>query len=249
MKKPEETKGEDIGLLLMLFGSCRNGEAAGLNWKDLMPLKEHPEVYSILITKKTKYNSNKTELKLKTSNGYRKIPLIDVFRDFLLNYKSYIESLIDSGQFSLPCGKTLDDLPIAHKGNDFSHRCSTSDLSEAGKRLFEALGYRSNILQEVHNEELFLLGNEIYSEPIEKDPTAYILRRHFCTRLVGLGLTDSEIVFCMGHSMWDVREPRDMFFNDDLQFEIYKKLKSHPINKQKEVLLRDIGVGRKTYFS
>lgn len=240
MRKPEEVIGEHIGLLFMLLGLCRNGEAAGLDWRDLVNLEEYPDVYSIIISKKTKRNSNHTEARLKTQNGFRKIPLIDMLRNYLLQYKAYIKILIESGQLTMPEGKTIDDLPIAHKGSDFLRRCSASDLSRAGKELFEELGYRSDKLVQVHNEELFLLGNEKYEEPIEKDPTAYILRRHGCTRLVGLGFTEAEIDFCMGHSMKDDRETRDMLFNDDLQFELYNKLKNHPLNKRREELLNNL---------
>lgn len=240
MKKPEEIEGEYIGLLLMLFCLCRNGEAAALDWADLRSLDEHPEVYSVVIDKKTKNNTNVTEPWLKTQNGYRKNPLVDALRDFLLKYKVYIESLIESGDLVLPEGKTIEDLPIAHKGRNFLKRCSAGDLSRAGKQIFEMLGYRSQKLQEIHNEELFLLGNDISDEAIEKDPTTYILRRHGCTRLVGLDFTESEIDFVMGHSMNDDPETRDMFFNDDLQYEMYMKLKNHPLNKRSKELLEDL---------
>ena len=55
---------------------------------------------------------------------------------------------------------------------NFLKRCSAGDLSRAGKQIFEMLGYRSQKLQEIHNEELFLLGNDISDEAIEKDEKA-----------------------------------------------------------------------------
>ena len=238
-KRPEDAQGEDIGVLLMNFCSCRNGEAAALDWRDFENLIEHPEVYSIVIKKKTRRNSSDTEARLKTPNGYRKVPAVEFLRDFLLSYKAYVESLIESGELVLPEGKTIDDLPIAHKGKNILKRCSAGDLSKAGKKIFEKIGYRSSKIAAIHNAEVILYRDSANGESIEKDPTTYIFRRNFCSTTKILRLTEAEIHFCMGHSMKNDRETRDMFFCDDLQYEMYLKLNNHPINKKREELLEN----------
>lgn len=227
VKPPEEISGEEIGLLLMMFTGVRNGEAAGMNFGDIYQSQEYNDMYYCEVNKKTRNNSNETEERLKTPNGYRQIPLPDVFVNYLIMYKSYVEECIKIGKLVLPEGMTINDIPIAHRNKAFLTRCSSVDLSRAGMELFEELGYRSEKITIAHAVEN---GVFINKGLIEKDPTTYIFRRHFCTRIKGLRFTDAEIHNCMGHSLINDKEIKNMFLDDDLKYEMYKKLKNHPLN-------------------
>ena len=63
----------------------------------------------------------------------------------------------------------------------------------------------------------------------EKDPTTYLLRRNLGTHLYLLGLDEAEIQYIMGHSIEDPYIIRNHFENEDLLYEIYRKMKNRPL--------------------
>lgn len=237
MKPVESITGEYLGLLLMLVCGLRNGEAAGINFGDIYKIKGYNELYCLKVRKQSMLNSNNIDFKLKTKNGYRIIPLVDVFIKYICKYRNYIEGLIDKGDLKLPDLQTIDDLPIAHRKNNYLKRCSSADLSKAGQDLFIKLGYREDNVKNIHISDVFLYESKGKDFPVEKDPTTYILRRNFATRIKGLGFTEAEIHNCMGHSLINDMIPKFIFSNYDIQYEMAKKLKLNPLNIRANELL------------
>ena len=64
---------------------------------------------------------------------------------------------------------------------------------------------------------------------IERDPTAYLLRRSFATIVAALGLTDAEIRYVVGHKIDDEYIQRRAFGDEKMLFRIKQKLDERPL--------------------
>ena len=64
---------------------------------------------------------------------------------------------------------------------------------------------------------------------MEKDPTAYLLRRNFGTQFYLLGLEESEIQYIIGHEIEDPGEMRSIFRSEEKLHPIAQKMALRPI--------------------
>ena len=62
-------------------------------------------------------------------------------------------------------------------------------------------------------------------ELLEKEPTAYLLRRNFGTRMYQLGLTDPEIQYVIGHDIEMETVTRAAYRNEEKLYPIYLKMR------------------------
>lgn len=234
LKDPEFLPGEYFGINLCLYSGARLNEGAGTNFRDLNPMKYYPGEYKLnlgLLT--TQLHKNILKLSGKTWNAPRIVPVLDVLADIIIRRKEYIKSKLsfplenEDGRF-----ESVDDLPIVCKGNNYTKRSGSDDISRAGRKLFiEELKFDENRMAGI--SELMFRDPEMFAE--EKSATCYTCRRDFATEL-SIAFRDDPnglvlLQYYIGHLIEDKR-----FKRNDLTDEFYlhqmKQLleKSHRVN-------------------
>lgn len=232
LENPKTRKGEYIGLSLMFLSALRNAEACGLNFGDALELREYPGCYYLQVYKTTIGNRNMLKGSGKTRNAPRNVPIPKVLYDFI---KAREEVIVSSVAF--PCTdrrgrvfRSVLELPIACRGEDYAERCGAADLTEAGRKLL-----RETL--RISTEELELLEDYIEmakdsSEDIdEHEPTAYLFRRNMATHLYQLGFTPLQIYAYMGHDLRDELIERSDFVDEEYLHEMCVLLEKHPLNR------------------
>lgn len=221
-------KGEDIGLFIMFCNGLRGNEACGLNFADIHKQEAAPPFPCIYITKTTEIESNKLKAGAKTSNGIRVIPTFDHLMNFIEDRRKYVLHLVITGQIRLPEGVGVWQLPIVCRGNDYLTRASSRDLTHAGNELFSELGISDHARDAALVDTLYktkLADNDISQREI----TTYLFRRNAATSYYMLGLAPDVCEYLLGHEIVDgIR--RSFYINQDILFEIYQRLKKHPLN-------------------
>ncbi len=225
---PNQT-GQRMGLALMFCLGLRNGEACGADFQDIHPMEGHPEIDCLLVYKSTKQGSNTVKMGGKTKNMGRMIPIPSKLKSLLdqryklLEEKAMAGELPGYGPAEVVEG-LLRNLPIACDGLDFTRRCSARLLTKEGKAVLERSSVDENVL--------FYISRDIRRDQegvMEKDPTAYLLRRNFGTQLYLLGLEESEIQYIIGHEIEDPGEMRSIFRSEEKLYPIAQKMALRPI--------------------
>lgn len=225
--------GGAVGLLLMFSLGLRNGEACGLNYGDIKPLREHPDCRVAWIYKSTKIGTNELQAGGKTLNAGRLIPVPRKVLDFLFRRKGLIaRKLADWPELRGREEFRIENMPICcdgYIGDDpyvYIRRCSANCLSNLAHSYFEAAGITSRQVMAVDAD----LSDRRTAETLnEKDPKAYLLRRNFATHMKILGLTTAEMQYLIGHSVEDSYETRNDFVNDDRIYSMHLKLAERPL--------------------
>lgn len=229
---PGTDKGEYLGLAVMFFTACRNNEACGLNYGDILEMINYPNCFYIQITKSVEYRTNTLKSGGKTQNAFRRLPLVSIFKEFL---DKRIECLTSKIQFPLEeNGKvyqTVYDIPIACRGNKYGTRCNSDDLTIAGRRfLRDEVGIKKSRIAGImvsiseDKDTEYDLG--------EKDVTTYLLRRNMATHLYTLGFSVLESQYFMGHKMEGTALKRSDFGDETFLYEMWKKIQRHPLNQE-----------------
>ena len=217
-------RGQEMGLLLMFALGLRNNEAAAADYGDIRSLSSAPDVKTLLVYKSTIVGTNLVKASGKTKNSDRIIPIPGVLDAFIAKRRAYLEKTI-----SFPLGEKItcvDDLPIACLNHDYATRCSSDQLTAAGREMFRRIKMESDKLAFI---DLELSSKSVSAELKEKDPSAYLLRRNWGTHLKVLGLSEAEIEYLMGHDIMAAYETRNEFVNDTRLLAIKKKLDQRPI--------------------
>lgn len=222
----EKAKGEDIGLMIMFLFGIRNGEACGLTFGDI---KDLPNGMKAFYIKQTTVAGSKTvRIGGKTKNAFRVIPIYPFASEILENRKTYMSSIISSDNSAEDKSKNVEKLFIAN-GNNITDNLSASDLSAAGKKLFnKILGYDSE------SDKRIIALTEDFSSKLrdagidEKDPTTYLFRRNFATHLGNLGMESRQIQYLIGHDIEEEGYQRSYFSSGDELESICSKMKKHP---------------------
>ena len=221
----EKQRGQEMGLLLMFALGLRNGEACGANYGDILPMPGHPDTLALWVYKSTKAGTNILDSSGKTPNADRIIPLPDRLIEFLEKRREFLNE-----QISFPISETIqsiDNLPIACLGMNYTIRCSAARLTAAGRELLhQTKSVEEKQLAFIENELLREGGSE---EVRDKDPSAYLFRRNFGTHLSILGLSEAEIEYIIGHDIEDPYETRNEFVSEEKLCEIKKKLNQRPL--------------------
>lgn len=221
-------KGEDIGLFIMFCNGLRGNEACGLNFADIHKQEAANSFPCIYITKTTEIESNKLKAGAKTSNGIRVVPTFDYLINFIEKRRQYIIHLSKVGGIRLPEGMEVWQLPIVCRGNDYLTRASSRDLTQAGNALFSELGISDQARDAALVDTLYktkLADNDISQREI----TTYLFRRNAATFYYMLGFAPDVCEYLLGHEIVDgIR--RSFYINQDILYEIYQRLKRHPLN-------------------
>ena len=225
---PKTANGEDIGLLLMFFQGVRGNEACGATYDNIHHLHSYSDSPVLDIVQSTMIDSNKVKAGGKTKNAPRTLPLFIPLYEFLMQRRTHISTLIESGELVLPPTiKSVDHLPIVCTGQNYTKRASTSNLTAAGRKLFNDIG--------VEKSELALLYQMIFSNESkefqldEKEPSTYLFRRNCATHLYQLGLTSDEIQYWLGHDIEDPHISRNSFADEDTLYKLSQMFLYHPL--------------------
>lgn len=225
---PVTASGPDVGLACMFFSGCRNNEVCGANFGSFHPLLSHPETSVFDMVTTTSIGSNQLKGGGKTSNAPRTLPIPAMLYQFIQKRRTWIEQQIAEGKISLPAGITsVDQLPVVCVGNSYTVRAQTTDLSKAGRALFQKIG--------IHKSELAVLHQIMFSEEfkqtqiVEKDPTTYLFRRNVATRLYHLGFPWTTIQYWIAHEIEDSLKMRNFFADEDILHSLGQRYEMHPI--------------------
>lgn len=226
-----DTCGEAIALWLMYSLGLRNEEACAVNFGHILELTEYPGNYYIAVPQSTHLHRNETRLEVKTYNAYRYVPIPSVAMKVLLALKDRGILAIHNKDDSMG----IEKMPVAHHGKDLFKRCSADAVTRQAKKMFEELGMRETLSkvgeclrqdiqfaeEEKDNVDEFAL--------VEKEPSAYLLRRNFATHMAILQLTEAQLSSVLGHVIEDPQVQRSDFTNDYELFAIKTKMDKRPI--------------------
>ena len=226
---PELAEGEDVGQLIMYGFGYRNNEAAGLDCGCIREsvLPDGTVFRTIHNYQSTMRDSNAVKAGGKTPNSPRELPGLDFIFDFLLRRRDFLYRQTQAGLLDLAsCGGDPARIPLVCRGRDYLVRCSSRDLSRAGRALFAQIG--------ISKRQLGVLTGILYSDEVtdlcieERDPTTYLYRRALGTHLYALGFTQSEIQYYIGHEIESPDLLRSDFINQDILLQMKRKLDRHP---------------------
>lgn len=231
LNDPETDTGEYIALATQLFTATRLNEICGANYGDIIEMFDHPNCYYLQITKSTNIGENTLKAGGKTANAFRRIPLVNVIKEFLLKRIEFLKrKLTFPYTYKDIVYNTVYDLPIACKGNEYGRRCASFDLGNVGR---DFLRYKVGM----NKEELSGLEFAYYQDRGteydlgEKSPTTYLLRRNLATHLYTLGFTITESQYIMGHKMENTDLKRSDFGDEEFLYHLWNKFQNHPLNQ------------------
>ena len=240
------TDGGSVALLLMFGLGLRNAEACGVSFSHICEMKKYPGNYYLRIPQTTQIDSNELKLGGKSSNAPRNIPIPN---DFVKILSSLLDHRLDALQKE---GKDYTDtnLPIAFRKTDYERRCSADDVTEAGRKMFIEIGMRQEDLCKLGAELSKAItaakesGAEDVFELYEKEPSSYLLRRNFATHMMILGLTESEMMYVIGHEMTDSYTDRSSYTDEKMLMEIKAKMDKRPVlNEIKNMVTQELAAG------
>lgn len=227
--------GAVAGLWLMFHCGLRNGEACGAHFDMIKPLEDHPEASVIDIVISTASGTSRLQINGKTYNSGRSICLSDDMVELLRSLRAEREQKLREKGLEIP-----KLLPIACSDTDVTKNCSAAALTKAAREMFAAVGMRREELSALAKQlwkayasaEMELMIEEFGL--IEKDPTAYLLRRNFATTLEKLNMTREEKEYLLGHRIEDESTKRSDYLDEKLLWPMYQKLLQRPRLDQPE---------------
>lgn len=220
-----------VGLAVMFLSASRNSEACGYNFGDLIELPHYPGEYVLRMYKSTVSSGNRLKAGGKTRNAPRLIVLPEVLSTFLLRRKAFVMSKV-SFPFVGRDGtviKTIEDMPIVCRSNQYGVRADNRDLSTAGRRLLrQCVGVSADDISGIN----YLIRRDAGTDEDlgERDATTYLLRRNMATHLYTLGLDMTQIQYYMGHNLEETSLTRADYADEDYLHEIARHLRHHPLN-------------------
>jgi|GEM_PF-3326658 len=179
--------GELLGLAIMLFTGMRTGEVSGLRFSEFVEMKDYPGEY-ILRVVESRENKTTTTNRLKTPNAYRKLPVISILADIILEKLNFLHG-------KMPSGTDVSQLFIVCSGEVYDKPCLETQLSTF---IHEIL-----IASEVKNRMLIVPPIvEDDKEALEPSPESYLLRRHAISYAYSLAnLDEKSAAYFAGHSL------------------------------------------------
>ena len=158
-----------------------------------------------------------------------------------------MQNEIESGRLVLLEGKTIEDLPIACRGNNYQEFCSSDDLTREGRRMMKEAGVSEKHIADLNR--LLIRKDRADIELEEKQPATYLLRRNAATHYYNLGLTMPQIQFIMGHEIDDELEPRNSFSNDEKLQKIKQLVDRHPLCQIWDDVKKDLSLFQMSHQS
>jgi hypothetical protein len=164
----------------------------------------------------------------KSSNAYRFLPLPSTLWEIIMLRREMLIKTYQLGSAeSESVNQKVDGYPIACYGQEHHKRSLVDDLSRRGRYHLRNIKYSAKKLASV--DVMMISERRLNNRIEEKDPTAYLLRRHSATMLYILGFSDTEQQYLMGHAIADAYTDRRNYSNEDLRYALWEKLEKHPI--------------------
>lgn len=217
-----------VGLAGMLSWGGRNAEAAGLNYGDIRLWRDIPGCWVAWVYKTTKIGSNNLQSGGKSRNADRVVLLPNRYVEFVMERKQKLQAILGPDF-------CINDLPVACRGNDYSTRCSADDLTAAARKLFAQLRLPPEQIMMAHDDVQRAMAadmdplDHLGLDLLEKEPTAYFLRRLYGTALACVGLSEQDVAFQIGHDLGTVPEYRNELLNTAKLLAIKQKLDRRPV--------------------
>lgn len=223
-----EAPGEDLGLLLMFFCGCRNAEVVPVSFEQCVDIDGYPDVKNIAIHETATRTRDVVKSGGKSSNAYRFLPIPSALWEIIMQRRAMLENTYVSGSADYERhAHSIGAYPIACYGHEHQKRSLVDDLSRRGRYHLRKIKYNANKLAAV--DVMMISERRLDNRVEEKDPTAYLLRRHSATMLYVLGFNDTEQQYLMGHAIADAYTNRRNYSNEDLRYALWEKLEKHPI--------------------
>ena len=226
-----DVQGEVIALFLMHCLGLRNEEACAVNFGHMFEMQEFPGNYYLTVPQSTHIHRNETKLEVKTYNGYRYVPLPSLAVKVIITLKEKRLQYLGKKNSSIP----IDKMSMAFHGKNQLIRCGADAVTRQAQKMFEELGMRESLRKvaeylhqdiEVAIEEQ---GDVDEFALIEKQPTAYLLRRNFATAMAIVQLTEAELEYVLGHVIEDPQVKRSDFSDEHELYAIKEKMDQRPI--------------------
>ena len=215
----DQLTGPVIAFVMMFYFGFRNQEAAGLMFSSLDYHTNHGVPMLRMMQTMIK-KSRRTKRRGKTRNAHREIPcisktvlkIVQMRKDYILSHSEVI---------------TEDDIalyPLCSAKKRFDLHCTTDEITEAAKRIFNSLGIVGNTWNEVLAENEWDSFAEIRED--SETPQAYALRRNALTRFYGdpIRLDEAELQYIAGHEIEDPTIRRSDYTNADIMRPIIRKM-------------------------
>lgn len=217
------------GVFLMYVFGLRNAEAAAVTFSCIKSLPEKG-IWYLDIYRTTTDDTNTIKVGGKTVNFFRRLPVQPFVKKYIdKRFEVVVSDLMSrEGLLRENAERIAREYTIACRGRRFSEGADRNDLNEAWKELvlkkLKVLSTQNALtLKNTFKQKL-----ESYNVE-EEDPTVYVLRRNNATHLYNLGLSLSQIQYCMGHLIEDSQDQRSYYLNDDLLEELNDVMKNHPL--------------------
>ena len=219
-------EGQYCGLLNMFAFGTRNKEAAALTFGSIKEIPGHPGKHVVAIYMSTIGDTPSTALGGKTDNMFRYVAVPKRVYDFFMKRKAYIEKEVSAGRIDIGT-LTIDQLPLACNGRNWTVHCTSNRITLTGKSVFRNIGISEAQVRYLMSEAE--MSGELAVWGDEKDPTAYMLRRNYATHAADVGCKIGEIEYSVGHKISDGRFKRADFVNPDVLASLYDKMARRPI--------------------
>lgn len=217
-----QREGERIGLAIMLTLGLRNNEVCALSFEHLSERCADVPFPVLNVVSSTKLGSNEVKTGGKTVNAPRTLPVPEKLYKLLNDRRRFLEGLQAEGKIRT----SIEELPIACHGERYEERCSASDLTKAGKRLFREIRLDEKVVAEISFELDHRLAEEDYAE---QEATSYFFRRNFATHLAILGFKEDEMRYLMGHELLSPGSAKEFMTNPEILYRMKQKLEMRPV--------------------
>ena len=190
-----ETDGRYCLIALMLYAGIRPAEGRALFWSDIVPFKDHPDRFLVQLFK-TRDAKGRLKKKVKTRNGYRRIPLHHELMRLLDKRMTYLKAQHPELE--------IETLPICCYGNELTRPCRDFEAAQLADQIFsEKLKLKqADMYVYMLEAEAEKLSGQVTAADQDQQLTLYVLRRNFWTWLEALTtLSDLEKRYIMGHEM------------------------------------------------
>lgn len=223
--------GEYMFAILSLATGGRPQEIADLRFGDVISINPAKNQYGIAILTTVCGKSSKRGGK--TRNMYRIIPISKRLYRFLEERKAAVIKTISEAQKAQDSESLMEpivpveELFICCAGKNFFARCDLKHASNVCRDLLRRIGIKESLMRFFEKEASRSDDESVWGK--EKLVTSYILRRHFCTLAYLLSLSETEILYLMGHSMDHLITKRSDFRYSPFMSTLCDKLSLRPI--------------------
>lgn len=226
-----DVRGEVVALFLMYCMGLRNEEACAVNFGHVFEMEAYPGNYYITVPQSTHIHCNETKLEVKTYNGYRYIPLPSLAVKVIINLKEKRIQYLEKKDSSVP----IDKMPIAFQGKNQLIRCGADAVTRQAQKMFEELGMRESlreVAEYLHQNIEASVEEQVDVDEfalIEKQPTAYLLRRNFATAMAIVQLAEAQLEYVLGHVIEAPQVKRSDFSDEHELYAIKAKMDQRPV--------------------